>query len=478
MKNQAVKAGHSAANKCRGAMHHPGRPPCPEREETSRSTVHGLRRTLPLFILTVLLTLSCAGRPPAMDRKRPAPALVPVIDMESYPDFSDDMLLDGLLHAIDRSIDYLERLPPGRLFSFGTDTYTAAHMILSLTRFSEFVAKQPSPAEINRFIRRHYLLYRSIGSDGSGRVLFTGYYEPVLAGSRHRTRVYRYPVHSRPRDHTVVDLSRFGIDTPRKTLIGRYTGQRVIPYYERKEIVNDPDINRTAPPIAWVKDRVGLFFLQIQGSGKIVFEDGGSINIHYHCTNGRPYRSIGKLLIDEGKIPREEMSMQAIRAYLDAHPGEIDDILNYNPSYVFFKTEPDGPLGFLNVRLTPGRSIAVDYRQLPVSALGFAAFQKPLIDTAGRVTGWVPATRFVLAQDTGGAIRGPGRIDIFWGDGPYAETAAGHMKQQGSIYFLVLKPGAQAGDGNFTQSQQGPAGQKKNSTPHSRTERAQVPVLP
>jgi membrane-bound lytic murein transglycosylase A len=183
-----------------------------------------------------------------------------------------------------------------------------------------------------------------------------------------------------------------------------------------------------------------VFFLQIQGSGKIFLDTGEVINVHYHGSNGRPYRSIGKLLIEEQKIPREEMSMQKIRSYLHAHPEEMASVFNYNPSYVFFKIEPEGPLGSINVLLTPGRSVALDRRIFPHAALAFIQTQKPVLNSAGHIDRWVECRRFVLNQDTGGAIRGPGRADLFWGNGPYAEIAAGHLAHLGELYFLILKP--------------------------------------
>ena len=167
---------------------------------------------------------------------------------------------------------------------------------------------------------------------------------------------------------------------------------------------------------------------------------GPAINVHYHASNGRPYRSIGKLLIDEGKIERERMSMQAIRSYLKENPSELEAVLNYNPSYVFFKVETDGPFGYLDVKLTPGRSIALDSKLFPPAALAFMETKLPLVGGDGHIDKWSACTRFVLNQDTGGAIRGPGRADLFWGDGPYAEIAAGFMQHHGSLYFIVLKP--------------------------------------
>jgi len=254
-----------------------------------------------------------------------------------------------------------------------------------------------------------------------------------------RSEQYRFPIYSRPRDLITIDLSLFHEKFRGEKIIGRYTDQSVVPYYDRSEIETDGVLEDKAEVLAWAKDPVDVFFLQIQGSGKVQLEDGDVFNVHYQTTNGRPYRSIGKLLIDEEKISVTDMSMQKIREYLHNHPDEIDAVLNYNPSYVFFKVEPNGPLGNINVKLTPGRSIALDRSVFPPAALAFIETEKPVIDDAGQIQSWQRFSRFALNQDTGGAIKGPGRADLFWGNGPYAEIAAGHLKHTGSLYFLVLK---------------------------------------
>jgi membrane-bound lytic murein transglycosylase A len=294
--------------------------------------------------------------------------------------------------------------------------------------------------ELNRFLAAHYQVYRSVGSNGKGRVLFTGYYEPYLEGRLTQGDGFNYPVYSRPTDLTTIDLSLFSPDFKGKRLIGRVRNRQMVPYDDRHQIDYEGSLAGKAKVLAWVKDPIDLFFLQIQGSGKIFVNRENPINVHYHTTNGRPYRSIGKLLLEEGKIPKDRMSMQSIRAYLVQHPEEVKRIFSYNPSYVFFKIEDDGPLGYLGVRLTPGRSLALDRRIFPLAALAFVETQKPLLNGDGRIRQWSELYRFVLNQDTGGAIRGPGRADLFWGDGPYAIVAAGHMQQEGSVYFLVLKP--------------------------------------
>jgi len=362
------------------------------------------------------------------------------LSLSAYPKFFDDMSYDGLEHSILPSIEYLQRIPSDSKFKFGNDSFTASHIIRSLEYFLDFIQEKPSKKDLKRFIKSNYLVYRSIGRDRRGQVLFTGYYEPLLAGRLTQDGEYQIPLFTLPDDLIKIDLTPFSPKYKGETITGRFLGKTVVPYYDRSEITNGNVLEGKADKLVWLKDPVDLFFLHVQGSGKVFLENGQTINVHYHGTNGRPYRSIGKLLIDEGKIPRKDMSMQRIRSYLRDHPAEVESVLNYNPSYVFFKPEDEGPLGFLEVKLTPGRSIAVDRRAFPLPALAFIETRKPLIDADGQILDWTDFSRFVLSQDTGGAIRGPGRADLFWGNGTYAEITAGHMQHTGSLYFLVLKP--------------------------------------
>jgi membrane-bound lytic murein transglycosylase A len=382
-----------------------------------------------------LLLTGCAG----LVKTESTPVLRK-LSIDSYPRFSDDMYYDGLAHGITKSISYLKRFSGDKTYTFGNDFYTADHLIRSLNHFLTFIQHQPDVRDMNRFIRKYYQVYQAVGKGNPGKVFYTGYYEPLLQGSLRKSRKYPFPVYPRPDDLVKVDLSLFSIDSHRKTITGRRTDHTLVPYFSRKEIDVDTKLFGKVSPIAWVDNPVDLFFLHIQGSGKLYLDNGNVLNLHYHTTNGQPYRSIGKLLIDTDKIPRSEMSMQRIRSYLKTHPEKIEKILSHNPSYVFFKTEPVGPKGFLDVVLTPGRSIALDRRLFPHAGLAYIKTQKPIISENSQIHHWAPLTRFALNQDTGGVIRGPGRADLFWGNGPYAEIAAGHMQHMGDLYFLVLKP--------------------------------------
>ncbi len=403
-----------------------------------KSTRQRHLRLLPLCIAAWLAI--CTGCVEVTKEPQPVPAMVRVPD-GLYPVFTDDLDYDGLDFGISESLVYLKKIAPDRPFDFGEDVYPASHVIRSLEVFRELIQTRPAAETLNQFIRSNFIVYRSTGRDGAGEVLYTGYYEPLLAGSSEKSPEYPCPIYAYPKDLLTIDLADFSEKFRGERIIGRLADQTVVPYYDRADIDYNGVLKDKAQTLAWVKDCVDVFFLHIQGSGKVYLTNGEVFNVHYHTSNGRPYRSIGQLLIDEGKIPVSEMSMQAIRDYLKAHPEDMRRVLSHNPSYIFFKLEEDGPLGAIGAKLTPGRSIALDRRLFPPAALAYIVIQKPLINSAGEIDLWTNCARFALNQDTGGAIRGPGRADLFWGNGPYAEIAAGYMKHAGQLFFLVLKPG-------------------------------------
>jgi len=394
-----------------------------------------LRPRLWLVLLAMAVVTACVPRPPVP----PPPDLV-LVEADQVPALVDDQGYDDLARAIARSLAYLGRVPADRTYQFGPDTYDRDWMIRSLEDFQALIAAEPDAGQLRRQIVARYRVYRSSGRDGEGEVLYTGYYEPVIDGCRRPGQGCRHPVYGLPEDLLIIDLSPFGERFAGQRIVGRLAGNTVVPYPDRRAIEVENAISGKAPVLAWAADPVDLFFLHIQGSGRIRLEDGGSLGLRYRATNGRPYRSIGGLLIETGEIPREKMSMQAIKAYLRAHPERCSEVLAHNPSYVFFETSQEGPVGSLGVPLTPGRSLATDPSCFPRAALAFVQCRKPLLAASDRIDQWVPFGRFMLNQDTGGAIRGPGRADLFWGSGAYAELAAGHLKHTGALYFFVLKP--------------------------------------
>jgi membrane-bound lytic murein transglycosylase A len=235
-----------------------------------------------------------------------------------------------------------------------------------------------------------------------------------------------------------VDLSQFGSGLPKSKLYGRLDNKKVVPYYSREEIDQKKVLAGRDLEILWCSDIVDIYVLQVQGSGKVDLGSGNIVSVLYDGANGRPYKSIGKYLLETGVLTKDTMSMQAIRAYLRTNPDKLNGVLSRNPSYVFFRLDSGPSLGNISVPLTPGRSIATDSKLFPKGALGFIATQKPVIEN-GAIKSWVPFTRFVLNQDTGGAIKGPGRADVFFGQGADAELSAGNLQHEGELYFLMRK---------------------------------------
>ncbi len=268
--------------------------------------------------------------------------------------------------------------------------------------------------------------------------LFTGYFDPEVPGSRSPGGKFRTALLGRPADLVQVDLGDFSDDLKGRAIAGRTQDGRLVPYYDRAQIEAGV-LSRRHLELLWLADPVDAYFLQVQGSGRVDLPDGKVVRVTYAGQNGRRSVLIGKVLADRGAIPREQVSLQSIRAWFVAHPDQVADVLNQNPSYVFFREindlRPDqGPPGALGVPLTPGRSIAVDRAFLPLGAPVFVATTDPVTNA--------PYRRLTIAQDVGGAIRGPVRADIFFGWGHGAEDRAGRMRQPGTEYLLLPKAAA------------------------------------
>ncbi len=388
-----------------------------------------------VLISLALLSLFACARPPVM---KPEAVLEPPSWWRSVRP-QDDLAFKDIATAARASLTYYQKLPPDTSFIFGPRRVTALDMTVTLQNFLLIVENGSlSPEEKLAKIREEFEFYRSVGSDGRGRVLFTGYYEPMLSCRANSDDVYRYPLYKRPGDIVEIDLSLFGNDFPRSKLLARIEGRKVLPYYSREEIDRKKALAGRDLEILWCNDIVDIYTLQVQGSGKADLGDGNVVSILYDGANGRQYKSLGKYLIDKGAIAKENMSMPAIREYLRTHPDEVAEDLNQNPSYVFFRMDMGPSVGNINVPLTPGRSIATDAKLFPKGALALIETEKPVIEN-GTVKEWQPFTRFVVNQDTGGAIKGPGRVDLFWGQGNEAAVSAGSMQQEGKLYFLLRK---------------------------------------
>jgi peptidoglycan lytic transglycosylase A len=282
-------------------------------------------------------------------------------------------------------------------------------------------------AAAREFFESTFTPYALVSSDGPDTGSITGYYEPVIDASRTPGALRRFPIFGVPDDLIVVDLALPELRNLR--LRGRLEGRRLVPYHSRAEI-DARGAAFEAPVIAWTADPVELFFLQIQGSGQLRLDDGERIRIGFADQNGHPFRSMGRYLIERGEMTLEQASMQGIKAWAAANPHKLQDALNANPSYVFFRELPteEGPIGALGVQLVAQYSLAVDRRHVPLGAPVYLATTYPLSPE--------PLERLMAAHDTGGAIRGVVRADFFWGTGVEAGALAGRMRQQGKMWLL------------------------------------------
>jgi membrane-bound lytic murein transglycosylase A len=392
------------------------------------------------YVSAAVILLIIGGCYPLVKKevKEPARALQRV--RHFWPEFQDDMDKDSLDMAIERSLEYLNRLEDNKVFTYGPDKFTVEHIRDSLRTFLLITRQNSNIKKFNRELRKRFFLYKAAGRRGSKKVLFTGYFEPIINGNLEPDSIHLYPIYKRPDDLLRIDLGLFRPRFHGEYIAARVDGQRLIPYYTRRDIAEGRVLGGQGLEIAWLKDPLDIAILQIQGSGIIRLPNGEKIRVGYSASNGHPYKSIGGYMIDKGYIESDNLSLQTIRSYLDDHPDIKEEILNYNPSYVFFRFLDNGPLGNIGVPLTPGRSLALDNVLFPKGALVYIRCQKPIMAKDGDIAEWTPFSRFLLNQDTGGAIKGAGRADIFWGSDPYAELAAGHLKDKGELYFLVKKP--------------------------------------
>ena len=284
------------------------------------------------------------------------------------------------------------------------------------------------------FFETNFVAYALISSETGDSGMVTGYYEPVINGSRKQSDVNRYPIFGVPEDLIVVDLAATNPEVRSLRLRGRLDGRRLVPYYSRAEI-DARGAGFAAPAIAWTADPVELFFLQIQGSGQIEMANGERVRIGFADVNGHPFRSLGRYLVERGELALEQASMQSIKAWAAANPRKLQQALNANPSYVFFRelalSPSDGPIGALGVPLSAQYSLAVDRRFVPLGAPVYLSTTWPLSNE--------PLERLMAAHDTGGAIRGGVRADFFWGTGAQAGALAGRMRQQGRMWLLWPK---------------------------------------
>jgi membrane-bound lytic murein transglycosylase A len=375
------------------------------------------------LILATLLLAGCSRKP------------LVAIAIESAPLFTDDLDLDSLHQAVKANIDYLDKQPPEKTILIANHSFPLSRLKYSLEHFQEILTTQPGSEELDRLVKQDYDIFQATGTQGFNpgrKMLITGYFQPVFEGSISRQDPFLYPLYTIPSD-----LIRTKNNNETGQTYSRLEQNKKIPYWTRREIETE---NKAAGhELVWLKDPFDAFVLHVQGSGLIRLQDGTVRGVHYAAKNGHTYRSIGKYMVKTGRISLKEASLETIRHYIATHPEERDKILYHNPSFIFFDwTKTHGAIGNLGKELTAGRSIAVDQGCFPAGGLAFLLSRRPTKTYDQQIT-WNPMRRFVLVQDTGSAIRGAGRVDLFWGTGIKAGFEAGQMKEKGTLYFLIIK---------------------------------------
>lgn len=381
-----------------------------------------------LFLLAGLAFTGCSKRSAILldtgelpkNYSRPLPegelALRKIIDPTQIPDYTRALAdLEGLAEAIDRSLSYLSKPSSRQFYPYGEITHDSA--VKTLLALKTLVRSGLPPEQMNLALREKFDTYISVGCDDRGTVLFTGYYTPILDGSPVRTERFRYPLYQSPQD-----LIK---DADGQILGQRISENEVRPYPSRAGLNGSGQLE--GREIVWLSDPFEVYIVHVQGSAKIRLPGGQVQTFGYDAHNGWDYQSIVPQMIADGKISTKNINLQALIDYFQAHPDEVDNYVNLNPRFVFFKAQDGRPRGSLNEPVTPFRTIATDKSVYPRAMFAFAA-----VDLAHPIG-------FALDQDAGGAIRAPGRCDVYMGEGEKAGELAGGTYREGKLYYLFLK---------------------------------------
>ncbi|HDD43316.1 MAG TPA: hypothetical protein ENG63_00440 [Candidatus Desulfofervidus auxilii] len=381
-----------------------------------------------IVIIFLILCIFVGCLPPP----KPPPNLIK-LPFKKWPVLKKPQDLDTFFVALERSLNYYQKLPPDYTFLVAGTPYTALEMEKSLKIFKYCLNK----SNWQSCIRNYFDLYQAAGLNQKREVLFTGYYQPILYGSFSPNERFKYPIYRVPDELLKIDLKRFDETLPPRILIGMVRGNEVIPFYSRAEIDYSLKLAGKGYEIIWVDDPIELFFLHIQGSGIVILPDGKKVYLHYAISNGRPYKSIGQVMKTLGLL--EKPNGIKIKKYFKNHPEMMKKIFSVNESYIFFQIVEKGPLGALDEILTPYYSLATDPNIFPKGSMLFLQTEIPIVDDKQNLKGWQTFHSFALSQDTGSAIKGPGRADIFFGTGNKAEAKACYMARRGKLYLLIKK---------------------------------------
>ena len=393
------------------------------------------RKTLfTLVLFACLLFVGCKTaqeiEAPEYDKQLPpgAHALRRITDPAMFPDMTFACYeLQDLEEGIFNSLSYMSK-PSSKQF-FPMADITHERVVASLRALDELLDSGLYGRELNDAIRTRFDFYQSVGCDNRGTVLFTGYYTPIFDGSMEHTEKFKYPLYKKPADLVKDDKGE---------ILGRKIADgSVRPYPARKEI--DQSGMLKGQEIAWLGDPFEVYIAHVQGSAIIRTPDGEQVTLGYAATNGHEYKSVGRQMIDDGLVPSEGLSLKAMIDYFKANPQQVDKYVYQNPRYVFFRTDSGNPRGCLNEQVIPFRSIATDKSIYPRASISFLKTKLPR--SIGGVVRKAAYTGFALDQDAGGAIRAPGRCDVYMGIGDEAGKMAGQVYEEGKLYYLFLKPG-------------------------------------
>lgn len=394
------------------------------------------------LLATVGLFASCANMGHKGDGRAKAPA-VEYVAPSDWPEMEDGLDAASFVRAGEQSLSYL-RKKGNAYYRLGTLQVGSQRLIDTIEELGQILEREPSKSELGRVLQERFQLYRLNRSTGALSAHYSSYYQPILEASRKQTTDYPYPIYKKPKDMLEVDLGLFGKKWEGQTLVGRVDESgNFVPYFDRRGIDIRKSLSGKGLEVAWLKTEFDRLNLHIQGSGLLRFPDGSEAIARFAATNSLPYKSVGMTVVGSGAMSRSEITSEKLRQYLKDHPEGEAWLISQNPRYTFFTVdalEKDAePSGSIGLPLTAGRSIAIDPKFVPLGAVAFVSLPMIQADEKGGWLGKYPVRRFAHCQDTGGAIKGPGRIDLYMGHGPQAKATAHNVWEKGNLYILLLK---------------------------------------
>jgi membrane-bound lytic murein transglycosylase A len=360
------------------------------------------------------------------------------VSKKKLPVFKDDIEGNELKEAIRLQIEKMKKGDLNKSIKFGEMVITRKRILKTLECFYALLEKNDS-ARLNKEIAEKFTVFKSTGFNQKGDVLFTAYYQPVLDASLRAEGDYQYPLYRPPYDLQVIDLGQLNPKYAGEKVALRVNVNKIMPYFDRQAIDKEQALKGKGLELVYLKDYLDRYMLQVQGSGVMRMESGEEIKVQYAGSNCYPYTSLREILVDKKKVPPDKATAKDIRAYFDKNPEEVKKLLYQNRRYIFFEKYSGNVRGSEGVDLTAGRSIATDKKIFPGGGLAFIHCRKPVLNSQGEIIRWEPMIRFMVDQDAGAAIKGPGRVDIFWGTGKNAGDIAGRMKEKGNLFFLLIK---------------------------------------